>query len=442
MLRKHKLKITVSVMSVIFTLVMYLVMTIMTSVPAVSASDIPTLFVNDMFFHAHARLPLEKINGVFYIPVEIIRSMQSIRTTSSDHYTNYFVLLNQSRNIGLSFNVDAGAVWCHNNNLVAGAAAVRIGRQTYVPAVAVANALGLHIDIAEPVSGHYVLRIRDWSSMRSLDELLGRFPIPQPEPPPPTTTPPPPPPPTRPPPRPPHQQPTTPPHVILPYVPETTTNPQNTRNINNYLMFHNFRDSHSYYGHNIHDNSAGENRGENLEYLLGFLNENEIRALFFMSGEEILENPANVRRIFAFGHDIGININNADYVYAEDIVSSVEGVNALIYTLIKQKTRLYTVTANFGDVFMREAVASLYEAGYFLSRGNINAEAMPQAFEDLYEAVDFLRQQQENLWVFDISSLQDSRAKMKMEIIAYASNERFYINFSHINSANVSELVQ
>ena len=437
MLRKHKLKITVSVLAIVFVFVMYLVMM---GVQTASASDIPTLFVNDMVFHAHARLPLREIDGVFYIPLDIFRSMPIIRMESGDNFTAFFILVNnRNRNMALSFNVNGGSVWNRDSEPVPGAAAVVIDRHVYLPAIAVANALGLTIETAEPVNGHHVLRIRDGTSRQSFDDILLRFTIqipeapPETEPivrPPPPTRPPPPPPPTR----SPYQSPqTTVPTTTV--IPETTTNPQNTRNINNYIMFHNFHDINTSDNYERNENELTETAVvDKLGYILDFLSENEIRALFFISGEEILANPANLRRIFAFGHDIGINIDR-EYVYVDELVSGVESVNALIYTLIKQKTRLYTVTANFDDEFMYKAVTALYDAGYFLCRSNV--EGIPHSFEDIYEAVGFLRQQQENIWMFDLSILRSSH----IEIIANAANERFYINFSHINNANVSELV-
>lgn len=429
MVKKHKMKITVIVLTIIFMLLMR-AMTAFVSVP-VAASDIPTIFVNDREFHGHHILPLIRIDGVDYIPINVFYDMNSITISSRDNFENDFFLQHGASHRTIAFNIGGRAAFDNRGDEIPGVAARLRGRQIYVPAYGVANILGLRIETREPVPGHRVLRIKDdRTARRSFDDMLRPFLRPPPPPPataPPTTTAPPLP-------RPPPPRPIDPNIITEPTTPEATTNPENTRPVNNYLMFYAGdvpQTDDNDYGNN-YENTEIENN-ENLGKVLNFLAANEIRALFFMSREQILDNPGKLRTIFASGHDIGIKIDRADFSDTGELINEVETANAYIYTLIKQKTRLYIVTADFGYKH-EEFTGALGRAGYFLCRDNISIE--PGTFADTDALVDFLRQQQANLWTFDLSDLDYDYLTLMAEV----SGIKSYINFSHINNANISHL--
>jgi peptidoglycan/xylan/chitin deacetylase (PgdA/CDA1 family) len=173
----------------------------------------------------------------------------------------------------------------------------------------------------------------------------------------------------------------------------------------------------------------------NLEKVLKFLSENKVRALFFMSGEEILNNPDKLRMVFAAGQDIGLKISHAS---PTDLINELEETNAYIYALIKQKTRLcmYADANISGAEMTAQYAAELEEAGYFLCSENVKADSVSLNGESA--AVEFLKRSPVNLCAFDFSSFENNYAALEM--IARAADVKFYINFSHINNANISGL--
>jgi hypothetical protein len=410
------------------------------NVSTASPSDAPSMFYNDHPYQIDG-LPLEIRDGVPYIPLIIFDFRKSTGVTSvilgsEDNFTNDFSITHVHAGVRrwIAFNIDNRDAYTYDPvnqsyREVPGAYAILSGRggnNIYVPARAVAETIGLRFEWNREFNS---VRISDGRATKTFEELLRNYSIIT-EPPttrPPVTTAPPttPTPPTEPPPPTPPQPPgptipTAPPETTP--EPETTT-PENTRDINNYLMFY---------------SGAPPQYEDNLGQVLNYLNEHEIRAMFFMSGAEIMAAPDKLRRIFASGHDVGIKIDGSDYETPDDLISEVEAVNGYIYSLIKQKTRFYIITPDFDDVeYMKDCINELRKAGYYLCRDNINLEQAD--FDDIDSAVDFLKQQQVNLFAFDLYNPDNNYNYLKM--MAEASDTKFYINFSHVNNANISGLV-
>ena len=429
MIAKHRFKITF----IILTLIFILIMRAMTADIFTAASNVPPLFINDFAYPYTHIQPVHVENGVHYIHITIFEFMRSSVTVDTrDNLTNDFIIRHGDR--WIAFNISSGRAYDASGNDVPNGGALSIGRRgrdIYVPARAVANTIGLHVDISD---AHGSIRIRDNTASLNFAELLQPYIITMPPAP---TDPPPTPlpvtdPPTTPP--PPTDLPTTTPDPTIPATtvptttpepttePETTT-PENTRDINNYLMFY---------------DNAPDYISDKLGQVLAYLGDNNIRALFFMSGDEIRANPDKLRRIFALGHDIGIKIEHADF---GDLLESVSEANAYIYSLVKQMTRFYIITDNLE--YPDEYITELRRAGYYLCRENtgLNREDFEDTDSENIDLnidlmIEFLKQQRANLFAFDLSDLDNNN----LELIARASDIKFYINFSHINNANIAHL--
>ena len=119
----------------------------------------------------------------------------------------------------------------------------------------------------------------------------------------------------------------------------------------------------------------GVHTPEILDTLAAF----DVRATFFVSGEQMSQYPGVVLRILAEGHAIGLHGMTSDE-YAlwktEDLLAALDEENALLYALVRRKTRLVRLPEgsrsgklNLSDG-QREA---LLEHGYILWDWNISA---------------------------------------------------------------------
>ena len=422
---KHRIKTAVIVLSVIFIILMRIV----TSGSGASGSNMPSLFVNDIAFPYDDILPLYTVGSTYYVPILLFDFMvPDVVKYSIDNYTDHFYISYGGKFI--SFSIKSEKAWDYEQNELPGARAVLRGRgrnNVYIPARAVADVTGLKFELSE--QGRSV-RISDARASLAFEDMLKNpryAAVDPPTAPLPSTAPPL------------SSAPDAPvsavptsenPAPLVSTAPSTT--PENTREINNYLMF--------YTG--ITDNETGEEPTEepaedNLNTVLNYLKTNDIRALFFLSAEEITSDPDRLKRIFAAGHDIGININRPDFFTTEDLVRFAENANAYIYAVIKQKTRFYMLTADFDDAeYTKDCISAMSRAGYHRCFGN--TEITPGNFEDAVSAAEFLKQRQVNLFAFDLPEFDNDYEYL--ELINDSVNIKFYINFSHINNANVSKL--
>ena len=88
------------------------------------------------------------------------------------------------------------------------------------------------------------------------------------------------------------------------------------------------------------EDSPGEYTDEILETLASF----GYSATFFVTGERAEESPLMLARISAAGHAIGLHTmehSPAKLTDADAILSDIEAENELLYSFIKQKSRIW-----------------------------------------------------------------------------------------------------
>jgi hypothetical protein len=205
--------------------------------------------------------------------------------------------------------------------------------------------------------------------------------------------------------------------------------PENTREIINYIKF--------YGGEDIN------NKTEKINGALHELEKNNMRAVFFLSGSEILENPDIVRKIHASGQSLGIKLEGA--AVTEETKTELEAVNNLIYALVKHKTRLFILGegANAGAAGETELTRitgitdKLISEGYYLCGSASKASGRNLAgVMNPNGMIEFVKREQINIFAFDISSDYADYIGW----LAEAAKEKFYISVSHINSANAAKI--
>ncbi|MCL2095504.1 MAG: polysaccharide deacetylase family protein [Oscillospiraceae bacterium] len=447
-------KFELAVIFLAFLTAAALAVTVKTS-QAVSAEtvsrSVPTLFYNDTDYHLADIMPLYETDGVLYIPRYFVSQIYTIEMSTRDNYREDFFIQYKDRWIAFKVSADI-AVTSLGEEI---SCKVHFFRGvTYVPAILVAEKLGLGWEYNEEYNS---FRLKELGTRRTFEELLARFirtpaTTPPPETPPPvqiTTNPPveittnpgen-----TRPATEPyadatqPHSEPAggeppdntpeQPQHITEPPVrpqPVTTAEPttaENTREIENYLMFY---------------NGGGEVRGAESETdeLLRILGGNNISATFFMSGNEISENPDIVRKIYASGHGLGINLNLDSGVSDSDLITELESVNDLIYSLVKHKTRFYIYEGGYLDNSGEEELVK--KGYYFCGRSADTQNFRDEDIINSSEMTEFLKLRRINIIAFDTS--EDYYGDY-LDFAISASRTKFYINFSQINNADIENI--
>ena len=429
---------------------------------AVSASPdnqfVPSLFHNDGPFVYDDLRPLYiAADGVFYIPRDFFNYLDQrhlkMGARDNNFRESFFI---QYKDHYISFNVAADradtvfeeGIFCK---------VYIIGAATYVPAVLTAQALGLEWEYNEQYNS---FRIREAGARLTFDELLAPYiaripttPAPTPAPTttarrPVTTRPPavtsttqppvigqpqtqpageeptattnnpvvPPQTPTEPipPATPPPRQPAVPEQTTEPEITTEPTTPENTREIENHLIFYNITNDIEQSG------------------ILEMLEENNMRAMFFMSGGEIAEYPDVLRKIYASGHSPGIRLESGE------AISELEAVNDLIYSVIKHKTRFY-MSAEDPEIReqIREQETELRQKGYYLCVETADILNL-RGISGADEMIEFMKRRRINIFAFDLNGEDGNKDFLGLSV--RAAREKFYINFSHINNANIENI--
>ena len=480
---KNKFKITVIFLTVVL---IALIKMITAAVPTVSADDtsaIPSLIHNDTVFvfsvpGNNTYTPLRLIDGVFYVPIDMFKNgLNDIKMDSRDRFTDNFYL--QYKNNWIAFKASADRADTQSEENIT-CKVHRIGGITYIPALLTVKALGLKWEYNEQYNTG---RIKQEWAEKTIEEILWPYisktqSAPEPATPAPTTAPPP------------VEITTEPPtvniettdniYVITTEPPTTTepTTPENTREIQNYLIFYDNAPYDFYVGGDEPDepdeideiddvDDAGENEIEideddeddedeiarvtkfdRVSEVLNFLDDHNIRAVFFLSGSEITENPDIMRKIYASGHVLGIKFEGGRANFAvDDLIVELETVNDLIYSALKHKSRLcmFEQVMEFYVPGKPEESANakrlfeslLTEKGYYLCEKTIDVFDLDYTnINETDEMIDFMKREDLNVFVFDLNENYRDYLELSIE----SSETKFYINFSYINNANVDQV--
>lgn len=121
---------------------------------------------------------------------------------------------------------------------------------------------------------------------------------------------------------------------------------------------------------------------ENTEMILDVLKERDIKATFFVIGENVERYPEVVQRIAAEGHTIGIHCYNHDYntLYADadSFCEDFEKAHQLVYEVTGVDVRLYRFPGGsvnaYNEEVRNEIVACMTEQGYIYYDWNASME--------------------------------------------------------------------
>ena len=442
----------------------------MVSAEDTSTSSIPSLFYNDNGAFVYSMpgsniyLPLEKIDGIYYIPrsMLILFEPNGLTMASMNNYTESFMILYNNNWISFSISGDKAKIGMDN---YISCKVYNLNSDIYVPAQIIAENLGLIWEVREVKPGYNAGRISVKDAKRSFDELLEKYiPKPQPATPPPTEPPTPPPAITEPP-----TEPTTPSPVFVdpviepttpianniiptkPPEPTTTAEPttvENTREIQNYLMFYDGSVSYDYYTENEDKNieTGTITINDRIAEALKLLDKNNIRGIFFLSRSEITENPDILRTIFSSGHELGIKFTDEEIKSgSNDLISVLESANNFIYSAVKHKTRFcifeesakHSGNVEYFENHKEEYESELAAHGYYLCKKTIDIfDLKDKNITDLNQMTDFIKQKRMNVFMFDLNG----NYKNYLELSAKAAEAKFYINFSYINNANIETI--
>lgn len=485
-----------------------------------ATSTIPTLFINDLPSIYCEKYPLEMKDGFMCVPLVYIDELPETLFFSEGDAS--YILYQKYHYISFG-NKDGLAVDMESEQrgFEFYCPVYTINNTKYVRAETVCNSLRITYEY-EKYNGVWIWRIKDRTARKSLDELISKY-IEEPTTPPQieTTTEAP-------------TQPTTQPPIIQ--IPQETTEPneqettaeptteENTREIENYFMFRGIgrdyeeqngamqvepeteeqpeseiqtetgqpvenenefdsiasneaeaeTDSENISEARIYEAAVGEDN-INIENFLDILKRENVKAIFFFTGSEILRNPTNLRQAYAMGHEVGIEIEGGKVNPSpEDLVSELEKVNALIYTLTKNKTRFYMLDDNMyrndgednvsgiSEELKLSCIETLTALGYCRIRETL---AMPDSEEAQYiyelyadggieqavnEMTEFLKQEELNVIRFDISDSDTNNAENTnegfLDLVIKAANSKFYISvkkatvpfFASVNSGSHS----
>jgi len=464
-LKKRKLELTAVFLAFFVIALLKFVSSVSSPVFAENAPGIPSLFYNDRAFvfsipGSDTYLPLKQYGGVNYIPLDIFKLLNNIKIDSHDNYTENFYI--QYKNNYITFSISTERAY-NQNREYANCKVYNYMGFIYVPIEIIARELGLEWEYKPEYNAG---RIKEAGAIMTFDELLDKF-IPK------TTaidtetsntepsslgtsnkeT---------------SQRPNFPPVSIIETTAEITslsppvsetfplltteidgyaplepttkkepateelttaepTTPENTREIQNYLMFCEILP---------HGEKSGKTTKVN-EILSELEKYENTKAVFFLGGKEIADNLDALRKIYASGHSIGIKFERGKPSDgAADLVEELEETNALLYSALKHKTNLCI----FGDLDYSKTTKYIYEdklspSGYFLCGHTADVFDL-EKIKNADEMIDFIKQKKCNVFMFDMGD--DFKKYLKW--CASAANSKFYINFSYINSANINNI--
>lgn len=301
----------------------------------------PLLYWNDRSWPYEDRQPIEKVLGIYYIPLTIFNQFADYEVRTNSRQKTFIIEYNGGE-LFLSFDTTRDFALNQDDEQIY-IPTYELHDERYVPAQEICRRLGLTFEkLTSPVTGEVAIRISDGNNAYSFTELLSRkypgFFTPE------TTS----------------QQ-------IQTSTPQTTAesaSPPVTEEplpvLTDRTIFITIEDS------------PGEYTGEILETLASF----GYSATFFVTGERAEESPLMLARISAAGHAIGLHTmehSPAKLTDADAILSDIEAENELLYSFIKQKSRIWRAPEGSAALKALDADTELLlnQAGYVVWDWNI-----------------------------------------------------------------------
>lgn len=283
----------------------------------VSAAATPSLFHNDERWYRDTSAGLEIIGGLYYVPVDVFSMFRHIELTMDSRRGEFLVY---NRNTGAYISVlYSEKIATINGEEEAYLNLYKLhGGYYYVPAEYFCTVLSLGYEVRRG-SGSAVdvsFRILDGNETKSFDELLDVYAPDSSD----STD-------TRP-----------------PIVTDTDPPVSDVTVRTNYITF----------------NSIAS---PSLESILATLDEYSMKATFFVSVEDLQNNPDRVVAVAAAGQTLALYSTDADSV--QQFLDTMNEANDILYGIVKNRTRVVQCVSK--DIsWTDENMALLHDAGYVL----------------------------------------------------------------------------
>ncbi len=290
--------------------------------------SIPLLYTNDSVFAAWEKTPPQKENGVVYLPLTMFVALDNLYYYSNPN-TGSFYLQNEITNEYLSFSLKANGAY--NGKTMLNIDIKVFNNTIYLPAIQTSDNLGLYVEMN---SDKTIVRINDGSAKLSFSKLLELYtPVEKP------------------------------PVQVPDPIPDNPDNPNGNDDppvdeppiddkpvINPSDVYLCFTDPDP----------------KNISSLMVALENENLDATFFLSGEYIANNPKSVMLIHAKGYSTALYIKQSHSDF-EALYEDITSANELLERITKQKTRVLS----FKPKYDNEIIKKLENKGYKLHDFNI-----------------------------------------------------------------------
>lgn len=293
----------------------------------------PILYYNDRMWSLSARYPAETDeNGTYYIPLTVFVQLPSVDVRINDTLQT-FIITHGDRY--LSFDTATGYAANQDKVRTPIKTYERQGER-YVPVEVVCLHLNLNFEKeVSPVDGQVALRITDGHYEYSLKTLLRRKnPGFYPE--------------------------NTDSAAVTPQTTASSSQPP-TPTLTERTVYITIEDC------------PGKYTGE----ILDLLEEYNVKATFFVVGDNVKNDPAVLSQIAAGGHTVALHTmshSQTELADAEAILRDIDRQNELIYRIIKQKSRVWRAPDGSSRLasLTAETLDVLAQNGYIVCDGNVN----------------------------------------------------------------------
>lgn len=371
-----KNKIIKLISAVVCTALIFTVTAVVSTVIHGAQSDDVVLFYNDRAWTL-ARLPVEQIHNIYYVPITFMAQLPEVEVRINQTLKTFIITHGERF---LSFDMVSDFAVNHNKERMY----LKTGEyhnERYVPVDTVCAYLGLGFEqITNQVTGAVALRVTDGHQTEKLEDLAkNKYPS------------------------------------LFSASEAADSSKDTTSQVKPPTPVVSDR--------TVYITVEGA-PGKYTADILAVLKNYGVKATFFVVGEQMLTGGAILSQIAAGGHTIALEGMTASDTTGdkEAVLSDIEAQNELLYTLIKQKSRIRKAPESSVDSEADTALhAALRDDGYYLWQANVTIPANMRSTRAADMAIDGI--------------LKNETAVISFEQSAYtASALRTVLNFIKENS--------
>lgn len=270
-----------------------LVLSVPLSSPYVSAASsvAPTLYCNDEPWYKDSDLPLVRYYSAYLVPVSIFEMLDGFEVVV-DRREGEFMIIDRNTDSYMTFNYQHSYAMTNRGEEFYFVSYRMYSSEYYISAETVCSYFGLGYEVYDsPYDGSVCLRINDDTAERTLTQLLYNH---------------------------------NPAALGVDITPPDTKIEPYAVGKKVYFMFEGIQETYT-------------------DRILEILRQYGLKATFFLSEEDIKNNPATVIRIYAEGHSIGIYVKTGvegSGLNFDNVMGQLGRSNQMLYQLLKIRTRL------------------------------------------------------------------------------------------------------